>query len=215
MPKDEYSLVEFVKEIDRIEKRLTLNFKKKIDVSANIMLGVAEKTGELKQPFYDVAENRSYTSTPLIGTTDRGVNPSIGTLAGASNYERTFTDFEEVVGILASFQADATVVDRVINLLIEKRYDAAAGAVKTIWKSQNLTCSAGQFGAIWLPRGGGGYYFVDDNGTLADSTVLNNPVPFYVEYGDKITVADTNAAAGDLRGLKIYRRYLIEGDTTS
>jgi hypothetical protein len=213
MPEKEYSLVDLAKQIDRIEKMITLRFKDHVDVGANILLGVAESDGNLKQPLYDEAEDRSFTSTPVFGVTDRGIHPTVHSGPGAANLEATFTDFEQVVGILATFQADATVVDRVINVIIQKRYEAAAGAVKTIWKSQDLTCSAGQFGAIWLPQGGHGYYFVDDNATLADSTVLNNPVPFYVEYGDKITVTDTNAAAGDLRCLKLYRRYLIEGTT--
>ena len=113
----------------------------------------------------------------------------------------------EILGILYDALMDANAADRVCNVYVNRSLSAASAA-ENMWKSDNLTLSANQYGYIEVSMGQGGFHTLNDNGTLSTSAAANGPLPLILGAGDSIVASCTLVKAGDLQSLRVWYRRL-------
>ena len=143
------------------------------------------------------SEVRHKTSGPIVSTTKVSIGPEVG-------------DIWEVLAMMASMKADATVVDRVMTIRAKPGLaDTTIASLLHIWDSNDpnagdaVTCGASQYGIIWYNLGSPTvktFGVLDDNGTLA--SIVNTPGRLFLRGAatntGTISVNYTNKAATDI-----------------
>ena len=195
----EYTLDEIIAMRSRVFQGMRIGVKETTNLGVVANLGNIDSNGDL-QFATDTNGVMPFKEQGLLTSTTTSA-------AGVATASVVATGDWEVYSVLASMDADANAGNRVLSIAIAKYVDAT-GANADLFNSDGVTCSANQWGSVWMFQalGGCGLILLNDNGTRSWTAAETNIVPIMLRSGELIEANFTNEEAGDICSCTVWYR---------
>jgi len=201
-PKLEKRYLDALKTEDRWEKGAVIDVN---NLPAVLVYGALKSDGTIVRNTGTFSGGDTLTDLVYVSAANTegvvpGAAPQISIVIGTTSGLTEGTQYE-ILQVMATDAASANVGNRILKTSI-----LAAGGNTKVWASDGVTLTASQTGAVYVPSTGGGYHFLNDNGTLANSAAPNSPLPVIIYTGDAITLDVTDPLENDVEGLAVWAR---------